>query len=92
MMHFMPPPDRPDIRIITPGKPFEPLVNDHIMYYKIREAISHDPEPHCLHPPGMVKSSKPDQQDTGHSKYDEKGIILFKKSGFCPVMVLVQVP
>jgi hypothetical protein len=40
----------------------------------------------------MIKSAKIDQQDTGYSENDEEGIVLFKKSGLCPVMILVQVP
>src|SRR5258706_12788029 len=92
MMHFMTPADRPYISAVAPGKPFEPLVDDHIMHDKIGEPIYHDTKSYGLHPPGMIKSSEVDQQYTWYSEDHKESIVLFKKSWFCPVMVFVQVP
>jgi hypothetical protein len=92
VMHFMRPPDGPDIPVITAGEPFEPLVNDDIMHQEISKAISHDPKTDRLHPPYMIVCAKPYQQHTRNRKDDKEGIILFKEARFYLVMVSVQIP
>jgi hypothetical protein len=91
-MHFVRPAYGPDIRIVAPAKPFKPLMNDHIMYNKIREPICHDAEPGRLNPPDMVESSVPDQQYAWHSENNKEQIVLFEETGLGAVMILMQVP
>src|SRR5574338_1450197 len=58
MMHFMRPANSPYISVIAPGKPFEALMNDHIMHQEISKPVRHDPKADRLHPPYTIKRTK----------------------------------
>lgn len=92
MMHLMRPADGTDIGAVAAGEPFETLMNDNIMHQEIAKAIGHDAKADGLYPPHMTECANINQQDAGYSKDDEERIILFKKTWFCLVMILVQVP
>jgi len=91
-MHFMRPANGSYIGGIAFGKPFKPLVNDHIMYQKIGKPVSHDTKANGLHPPDFIIGAKENQENAWNGEYDKKRIILFKKSGFNLVMIPVQIP
>jgi hypothetical protein len=91
-MHFVRPTDSPYILIIASCKPFEPLVNDHIMYNKISKTVGHNTKTDRLHPPYLFKCAKRDKQDTGYCKNHKEGVVLFKKARLNPVMILVEHP
>src|SRR5688572_15025216 len=92
MMHFMCPTDRTYISAVASCEPFETLMNDHIMYNKIRKAISHDPKTDRLHPPYMIISAEIDQQHAWNCENDKEGIVLFKKTRFFLVMITMKCP
>jgi hypothetical protein len=92
MMHFMRPADGPHIVAVAFGKPFKPLVNDHIMNQKITEAIRHNAKANGLHPPHMIKGAGINQQYAGYSEDDKERIILFEKARLHLMMIFVQVP
>ena len=62
VMHFVCPSNCPNIGIVVPGEPFESLVNNDIMNYKIGEAIKHNTKTDRLQPPNMPSASKIYQQ------------------------------
>lgn len=92
VMHFMRPSDGAHVGITATGKPFKPLVNDHIMNEKVGEAVSHYAEADGLHPPGIFIGSEIDQQHTGYGEDDEERIVLLEESGPDLVMVLMEIP
>jgi hypothetical protein len=92
MMHLMGPADRSDIRIDRPREPLESLVDDHIMDQEIGGAICHDPKAGRLQYIMLPERSGQDKQETGDGEYQEKGVVLFKKTLFRPVMIRMQNP
>src|SRR5262245_52849641 len=50
VMHFVRPPDSTYIRIVAPGEPFQPLVNDHFMNQEISNAIQGESGTYTDHP------------------------------------------
>jgi hypothetical protein len=92
MMHFMRPPNGAYIRIVTPGEPFEPLVNNYIMYDKIGESIGHHTEAGCLQPIDFTEGAKKYRQEAGNGEDHEKPVVLLKKTISLPVVIFMEVP
>jgi len=92
VMHFVCPPDCAYILIAASGKPFKPLMNDDIMYNKIRKTVGHDAKTYGLHPPDLVKSSKANEQHAWYCKNHKKRIVLLEEAGLNLVMILVETP
>jgi hypothetical protein len=92
MMHFVCPAYSTNVRVITPGKPFETLVNDHFMHYEIRNAVHGKTSTDTDHPVLFINDAQHNEQPAGYGKYEKVGIILFKKTRAFLVMVLVQSP
>jgi len=51
VVHLVGPPDGTDIGIVAAGKPFESLVDDHIMDNKVGKAVGHDAKADGMQPP-----------------------------------------
>lgn len=64
MVHFVCPANSSYISMIAAGKPFEPLMNDHIMYKEISKAVQHNTEADGLQPPHMIISTEVYQKKT----------------------------
>ena len=92
MVHLVCPADSSYIGVITPSKPFETLVNDHIMDHKISRSVRHNAKADGLHPPYAIKGTKKDQQHTGNGEDDKEPVILFKEPGLFLMVIAVQVP
>jgi hypothetical protein len=92
MVHLVGPSDRTYVGIVTAGKPFETLVDDHVMDEEVGKTVSHDAEADRLLPPDIMLESEHDEQETGHSENEKESIVLFKKTRFHLVMIPVQVP
>src|SRR5687768_8973301 len=76
VMHFMGPTNSPHIGTIAAGKPFHPLVYDHVMHQEISKSIGHDTKTDRLHPPQMIERTEIDKQHTGDRKNHKKCIVL----------------
>jgi hypothetical protein len=93
VVHLVRPPDGTDIGIVASGKPFEPLVDDHIMDNEISKPISHDAKANGMQPPKTRRlHTVHDAQHAGNGKNHKKGIIFLEKARLYLMMVLVKIP
>jgi hypothetical protein len=92
VMHFMRPPDRPNIGVPAPGKPFKALMYDHIVNQEICEAVCHDAEADSLQPPFLIHGTICDTEHAWYSEYHKEEIILFKKTRLHLVMIPMEIP
>jgi hypothetical protein len=93
VVHLVGPTDGTDIGIVAAGKPFESLVDDHIMDNKIGKAIGHDAKTDGMQPPKPWRlHTVHDAQHAGDGKNHKKGIIFLKKARLYLMMIFVEVP
>ena len=73
VVHFMCPAYGADIGIVASGKPFETLVDDHIMHQKVSETICHDAKTDGMKPPHARRlHAIHDAKHAGDSKNHKK--------------------
>jgi len=92
MMHLVRPPQSPEISNIGPGKPTNPLVDDHFMHQKISDSIQAESSPYGNQPIIPVNDPQHDKKPAGNGKEKKEIIIFFKESRTLLVMILVEVP
>lgn len=89
VVHFMRPPDRPQIhRIGIPENP-EPLVDKYIVYDEIRETVNGNAQPDPKQIIKILVQSDRQKQNTGCCENDEEIVVFLKKITVVALVVIV---
>src|SRR6478672_1461123 len=92
MMHFMCPPYHFYVFVITTTKNLKTLMNNNIVHNKISETIHSYTGTNTHQPIGSVHTAIQNGKTTWYGKYQEEGIVLFKKARRFHMMILMQKP
>ena len=92
VMHFVGPSDCQYIGIIAPGKPFKPLMYDHIVNQEIGKPIRHYSKPDRLQPKSRLHCTKQYTGKTWYSEDYKEPIVLFKKASRLLMMIFMKIP
>src|ERR1700759_372070 len=92
VVHLVGEADGANIAVVRPGPPFEPLVDDDVMYEEIGETIGHDTEAYGLQGIMLIEGSEEDGQEAGDGEDEEERVVLFEEAMRGPVVVGVEKP
>lgn len=85
--------DRPEVTIISPGKPLKTLVDEDVVNKKVCDAVKQDPQPNVDQEAQLgVDRTKNETTCAWYGKNEKESIVLFKESRSSNVVVFVQVP
>jgi len=92
MVQLMRPAYHFSISVIAHPKPFETLMNKHIVHQKVAPPIQEYPYTYCHNPPLKVHRSQHYTQPRWYGEYQEKNIVFLKRMISAFMMVFMQRP
>lgn len=92
VMRFMRLPQRREVRVFTPRKKSQSLVNDDFMHEKIGDAVKRGTDPDVKPVVAPAHHPEHDEQPAGNGEDQEKGIVALQRMRRAGMVILVNFP